>query len=60
MQPFESLEGKVDLEIIKSFQIVWDYLGQPGNWWTGDERLAIAEEVRSSNPKKNLGKSRKS
>ena len=52
VQSFESLEGKVDLEIIKSFQIVWDYLGQPGNWWTGDERLAIAEEVRSSNPRK--------
>jgi len=24
----------------------WEYLGQPGNWWTGSERAAFVAEVR--------------
>lgn len=38
-------------EIIDSFQIVWEYLGQPGAWWTGPQRIEIAEEVRRSAPR---------
>jgi|TARA_B100000902_G_scaffold345549_1_gene351683 hypothetical protein len=52
MKRFQSLEGKVTTEIIESFQIVWDHLGLPGSWWTGEERIGIASEVRKSNPRK--------
>lgn len=38
-------------EIINSFQIIWEYLGQPGAWWTGPQRIEIAEEVRRSAPR---------
>jgi hypothetical protein len=41
----------VSEEIIDSFQIVWEYLGQPGAWWTGPQRIEIAEEVRRSAPR---------
>jgi hypothetical protein len=46
------LEPKVTPEIIESFKIIWDHLGQSGNWWTAEERLEIAEEARNSNPRK--------
>ena len=26
----------------------WEYLGKPGNWWTGAERAAFVTEVRSA------------
>ena len=26
----------------------WDFLGKPGNWWTGAERVALAAEVRAA------------
>ena len=26
----------------------WAYLGQPGNWWSGAERVALVEEVRAA------------
>ncbi len=27
-------------------RLIWAYVGAPGNWWTGAERVAIAAEVR--------------
>ena len=26
----------------------WEFLGKPGNWWTGAERAALVAEVRAS------------
>ena len=26
----------------------WAYLGSPGNWWTGAERVAFVAEVRAA------------
>tara|TARA_B100000686_G_C16725751_1_gene937706 strand:+ start:893 stop:1564 length:672 start_codon:yes stop_codon:yes gene_type:complete len=49
---FSSLKPKLDAEIVQSFVIVWEHLGKPGSWWTGEERIAIANEIRSCNPKK--------
>ena len=48
MAPFDSLKPVVSSEIIESFQIVWDNLGKPGGWWSGGERIEIAEEIRDS------------
>ena len=48
---FEPLSNFVDEEIIQSFGIIWDHLGESGAWWTGAQRIAIAEEVRISAPR---------
>ena len=50
MTEFNSLNAEISDEIIESFQIVWDNLGKPGNWWSGRERIEIAEEIRDSSP----------
>ncbi|MGH1488423.1 MAG: alkylhydroperoxidase-related (seleno)protein [Acidimicrobiales bacterium] len=33
-------------EIAESHRMAWQMLAQPGTWWTGSERLAIAERAR--------------
>mgnify|MGYP001445356916 CR=1 FL=1 len=48
---FESLSNFVNKEIIESFDVVWDHLGRSGAWWTGAQRIAIAEQVRCSAPR---------
>ena len=50
MAPFDPLRPVLSNDIIESFQIVWDNLGKPGNWWSGRERIEIAEEIRDSSP----------
>lgn len=50
MAAFDSLRPVVSNEIIESFQIVWDNLGKPGSWWSGPQRIQIAEEIRDSDP----------
>ena len=50
MAPFDSLKPLVSSEIIESFQIVWENLGKPGSWWSGPQRIEIAEEIRDSSP----------
>lgn len=50
MTSFDSLRPVVSSEIIESFQIVWDNLGKPGSWWSGHQRIEIAEEIRDSSP----------
>ncbi len=48
MAPFLSLKAIVPDEVIQSFEIVWQNLGKPGAWWTGQQRIEIAKEVRNS------------
>mgnify|MGYP006233677793 FL=1 len=48
---FQEISRSVSEEIVNSFQIVWEYLGQPGDWWSGPQRIEIAEEVRRSAPR---------
>lgn len=33
-------------DLLANYQAMWDHVGEPGTWWTGRERVAIAEEVR--------------
>ncbi len=35
-------------EIVLAHRYAWVRLGQPGTWWTGRERLAIAAETRNA------------
>ena len=48
---FSALSDYVNQDIVNSFRIVWDHLGRPGAWWTGPQRVAIAEHVRKSAPR---------
>ncbi len=48
MAPFLPLKTIVPDEVIQSFEIVWQNLGKPGAWWTGQQRIQIAQEVRNS------------
>ena len=48
---FSALSDYVNQDIANSFRIVWDHLGRPGAWWTGPQRIAIAEHVRKSAPR---------
>ena len=48
---FSALSDYVNQDIVNSFRIVWDHLGRPGAWWTGPQRIAIAEHVRKSAPR---------
>ena len=35
-------------DIVQAHQIVWQKLAEPGTWWTGAERVAIAAETRAA------------
>ena len=48
---FQEISRSVSEEIVNSFKIVWEYLGQPGDWWSGPQRIEIAEEIRRSAPR---------
>ena len=48
---FHALSSHVDKEILSSFKIVWDHLGRSGAWWTGPQRIAIAQHIRNSAPR---------
>ena len=48
---FTALSSFVNKEIVDAFKIVWDNLGAPGAWWTGSQRIAIANKVRTSEPR---------
>ncbi len=42
----DSFSHLVDEQILASFEQTWDGLGRPGTWWTGAQRVAIAEASR--------------
>jgi len=35
-------------DLVAAYQDFWRKLANPGTWWTGEERIAIAEEVRQA------------
>ena len=53
MPPFDSstFSHQVSTPILSAFDTVWACLGCPGAWWTGEERLAIAEVARGARPR---------
>lgn len=32
----------------RAYRASWDYLSAPGNWWSGAERIAIAQACRDA------------
>ncbi len=37
--------------VLDAFRTVWTALAQPGRWWTGPERVAIADVARGAEPR---------
>lgn len=50
MQPFafENSDYPIRSDLIAAYRSYWVQLAQPGTWWTGAERVAIAAEVRQA------------
>ncbi len=46
--PQDSFRHLVDEQILAAFEQAWDGLGGPGTWWTGAQRMAIAEASRTA------------
>ena len=51
---FASAPVPIRADIANAFRREWDRLASPGTWWTGTERIAIAETVRTSSPSPQL------
>ena len=52
----ETFDQNVPEAMIESFNACWERIAEPGEWWTGKERIAIVEEVRKArdnSPSKN-------
>ena len=45
---YASASIKVRDDITEAHRLAWHRIGAPGTWWTGKERVAVAEEVRSA------------
>jgi len=44
----ETFDHSVPDDILDAFNACWERLAEPGEWWTGKERLSILEAVRKS------------
>ena len=44
----ETFDQNVPEAMIESFNACWERIAEPGEWWTGKERIAIVEEVRKA------------
>lgn len=53
VSPFatDSFDDPVAEPVLDSFRATWAGLAQPGRWWTGQERVAIAGVVRHARPR---------
>lgn len=47
---YEHSPHPVRPEITQAHRAFWDHLADPGSWWTGEQRVAIAAEARSARP----------
>ena len=45
---YENSPYVIRSDIAEAHASFWENLASPGNWWTGAERVAIAQEVRNA------------
>ncbi len=45
---YSDYQYKVRTDLPDAYRLVWQKISQPGNWWRGDQRVAIANEVRAA------------
>ena len=43
---YDQLPYPIRSDIPKTNRLIWDHVAEPGYWWTGAERVAIAAELR--------------
>lgn len=43
---YAAADAPVRDDLRAAHRLIWSYVGAPGNWWAGAERVAIAAEVR--------------
>ena len=50
MQAFDYFDQTYQIreDIPEAFRSVWQTIASPGNWWTGEDRVAIAAESRAA------------
>ena len=48
MLSYDSYAPVVRRDLARAQEESWARLGRPGTWWSAEERLAIAEEVRAA------------
>ncbi|MFP6654592.1 MAG: alkylhydroperoxidase-related (seleno)protein, partial [Myxococcota bacterium] len=44
----DRIEDHVREDMLVAYRRAWDRIAQPGTWWTGAERVAIAAESRAA------------
>ena len=45
---YENTGHPVRDDLPEAYRWVWDKIAQPGNWWTGADRVSIAAESRNA------------
>jgi hypothetical protein len=50
---YESFPHPIRQDLVAAHRAVWEQLAEPGCWWTGAERVAIAREVRDARAHRN-------
>jgi len=45
---YETIQPPIRRDLSEAHRSIWGMLAKPGNWWTGEERLAIAQESRNA------------
>ncbi len=50
MQPFNYTNSPFPIreDLVQCFRHTWEKLGRPGTWLTGEQRVAVAREVRNA------------
>ena len=46
--PYENAPIRIRDDLAAAHRRAWDHLAQPGTWWGGDERVALAAETRNA------------
>ena len=42
----ETFDHDIPDALLEAFNACWERIAEPGEWWSGKERIAILEEVR--------------
>jgi len=45
---YSKLEYDIRSDLPETYRVAWEKIASPGNWWNGEDRVAIAAEVRAA------------
>jgi hypothetical protein len=46
-----SFQVEVPAHQLEAFDAIWEWLAQPGGWWTGEQKVAVAACARAAGPR---------